>query len=308
MAKILTPTITIFDARGKADLEGNKKIIDHLVRGGVDGALVQGSTGEFMHFTLEERAEYLRFYMEYTAGRMELMAGTGCMNQEDTIALSNAAFDMGYEHCAVIAPYYFAMDQNRIFHYYDRVAKGVKGKLYIYNYPPRTGHSVDPETIRALVDANPNIVGLKDSVAETGHTNMVFRALEGRPFTVYSGFDDHFMLNVANGGGGGICAMSNAMPELWSDMVRSFNTGDQSRCLKLYGLILKLMPIYSVDPTCAAIMRYLLRHRGLNISDNTPSPFDQMGEANCRAAAERMDAVIREYRALGGECPDLSGI
>ena len=132
--------------------------------------------------------------------------------------------------------------------------------------------------------------------------------MEGRPFTVYSGFDDHFMLNVANGGGGGICAMSNAVPELWSDMVRSFNAGNQSRCLKLYGLILKLMPNYSIDPTCAAVMRHMLVHRGLNISLNTPSPFDQMGEENVRAAIRRLDAVLEEYRSMGGFCPRLDNI
>lgn len=300
MVKILTPTITVFDDFGKVDWAGNRKLIDHLVQGGVDGALVLGSTGEFPIFTIDERLTFLRFYMEYTAGRMELIAGTGCTSLTDTISLTNAAFDMGYKICAVITPYYYAMDQEQIFHYYDSLAKAVHGEIYLYNFPARTGMSITPETIRRLAVENKNIIGLKDSVPDTGHTNMVFRAMEGVSFTVFSGFDDHFMLNVANQGGGGICAMSNLVPELWSDLVRSTNRKDYERATKLYSLILKLMPIYNLDGTCAAIIRQLLNHRGLGISEYTPQPFNYMDEEGCRQAAKRLDMVLSEYQKMGG--------
>lgn len=300
MVKILTPAITIFNSWGKPDWEGNKRIIDHLVRGGVDGALVLGSTGEFTELNFDERVEYLRFYMEYTAGRMELMAGTGCTSLNDTIALTNKAFDMGYTACAVVCPYYFSMDQQRIYQYFSKLAQSVHGDIYIYNYPARIGCSVDPATIRRLAEDNPNIVGLKDSVPDTGHTNSVFRAMEGLSFTVYSGFDDHFMVNAANNGGGGICAMSCAVPEIWSDMVRSVNQGDYTRAVKLHGLVLKLMPIYSLDTTCAAIIRRLLAHRGLPISIVSPYPYGEFSEEDCRKAFARLDSVLEEYQAMGG--------
>ena len=166
-----------------------------------------GSAGEFPDLNEQERLDFFRFYAEYVNGRVELLAGPGCIRYADTLALSNAVYELGYTPM-VISPYYFEMDQEKPFVYYDRLAKDVKGDLYLYNFPPRTGHSIAPETIRRLIDANPNIIGLKDSVSTPGHTNMVCRAVEGKPFTVYSGFDDQFLSNIANNGGGGRCLSS----------------------------------------------------------------------------------------------------
>ena len=169
MAKIIAPVVTIFNEEEKPDYAGNKKVIDFLIEGGLDGILVLGSAGEFPDLNEQERLDFFRFYAEYVNGRVELLAGTGCIRYADTLALSNAVYELGYTPM-VISPYYFEMDQEKLFVYYDRLAKDVKGDLYLYNFPPRTGHSIAPETIRRLIDANPNIIGLKDSVSIPGHT------------------------------------------------------------------------------------------------------------------------------------------
>lgn len=97
--------------------------------------------------------------------------GTGSLNFEDTVALSNEVNEMGYEGAMVIGPCYYALDQEKIFVYYDTLAKSIKGNLYIYNFPARSGHSIAPETLKKLVENNTNIKGLKDSVSEPNHTN-----------------------------------------------------------------------------------------------------------------------------------------
>lgn len=167
MAKIIAPVVTIFNEEEKPDYAGNKKVIDFLIEGGLDGILVLGSAGEFPDLNEQERLDFFRFYAEYVNGRVELLAGTGCIRYADTLALSNAVYELGYTPM-VISPYYFEMDQEKLFVYYDRLAKDVKGDLYLYNFPPRTGHSIAPETIRRLIDANSNIIGLKDSVSTPG--------------------------------------------------------------------------------------------------------------------------------------------
>lgn len=79
--------------------------------------------------------------------------------------------EMGYEGAMVIGPCYYALDQEKIFVYYDTLAKSIKGNLYIYNFPARSGHSIAPETLKKLVENNTNIKGLKDSVSEPNHTH-----------------------------------------------------------------------------------------------------------------------------------------
>ena len=134
MAKIIAPVVTIFNEEEKPDYAGNKKVIDFLIEGGLDGILVLGSAGEFPDLNEQERLDFFRFYAEYVNGRVELLAGTGCIRYADTLALSNAVYELGYTPM-VISPYYFEMDQEKLFVYYDRLAKDVKGDLYLYNFP-----------------------------------------------------------------------------------------------------------------------------------------------------------------------------
>lgn len=126
MAKIIAPVVTIFNEEEKPDYAGNKKVIDFLIEGGLDGILVLGSAGEFPDLNEQERLDFFRFYAEYVNGRVELLAGTGCIRYADTLALSNAVYELGYTPM-VISPYYFEMDQEKLFVYYDRLAKDVKG-------------------------------------------------------------------------------------------------------------------------------------------------------------------------------------
>jgi len=298
MAKIITPVVTILDKNEKPDYDGNKKVIDFLINGGVDGILVLGSAGEFPNLTVEERIDFLKFYAEYVNGRAELFAGTGCVSYNDTLRLSEAALELGYMPM-VIGPYYFGIDQEKLYIYYDRLAKDLKGEFYLYNYPPRTGHSIAPETVGKLVKNNSNIVGIKDSVSEAGHTNMICRAVEGYDFTTYSGFDDQFLANVSNNGGGGcIGALSVIVPEIWSDLVRSSNCKNFEKTQSLFHLIQKLMPIYEMDTNCSLMLKKLLVHRGLEIDDRAVFPFNQMSEDVFEKAKGLLDAVLWEYNKV----------
>lgn len=298
MKKIITPVITVLDRSERPDYEGNKRVIDFLINGDVDGILVLGSAGEFPNFSVEERIDFMKFYSEYVNGRVELFAGTGCVSYQDTLKLSREALRLGYTPM-VIGPYYFGMDQEKLFIYYDRLAKEVEGDIYLYSYPPRTGHSLEPETVRRLVRSNPNIKGMKESISEPNHTNLICRAVEGYDFTVYSGFDDQFLANAANNGGGGcIGALSIVAPELWRDLVLSYNNGSLELTLKLFHLIQKLMPIYDMDTNCSLMMKKLLVHRGVEIDDRAVFPFDQMSPEIFSKAASLLDSVLEEHRHL----------
>lgn len=298
MKKIITPVITVLDSNEKPDYEGNKKVIDFLINGGVDGILVLGSAGEFPNLSLEERIDFMKFYAEYVNGRVELFAGTGCVSYRETLKLSVKALKLGLTPM-VIGPYYFGIDQEKLFIYYDRLAKEAGGDIYLYSYPPRTGHSLEPQTIGNLVRNNPNIKGIKESISEPNHTNLICRAVEGCDFTVYSGFDDQFLSNVANNNGGGcIGALSIIVPELWSDLVLTYNNRDYEKAMRLFHLIQKLMPIYSMDTNCSLIMKKLLVHRGVEIDDRAVFPFNQISTEILSKAEKLVDSVLEEYYNL----------
>ncbi|MDO5141768.1 MAG: dihydrodipicolinate synthase family protein [Eubacteriales bacterium] len=299
MAKIIVPVVTVFDRTGKPDREGNQKVADYLIANHVDGILVLGSAGEFTELTATEKQRFLSDYADHVAGRTALYAGTGDINFQQTLALSNSVYAMGYRAPLIVGPYYYGTNQAQLLAYFDALAQSLKGDMYIYNYPARTGCSIAADTLRELVTRDPNIVGLKDTVSEPGHTNQICRAMEGRPFAVYSGYDDQFLYNLAVGGSGSIGGLANVVPDIWSDLIRSANANDMARTVALARLLSRLMPIYEQRCSSSILFKKLMIHRGLAISPQSIFPFDGPDDGAFETMRGLLDQVLADYRQLG---------
>ncbi|EBP4576943.1 dihydrodipicolinate synthase family protein, partial [Salmonella enterica] len=289
MCRIITPSVTVFDEDGHIDTDGNRKVIDFLIAGGMDGILVLGSMGEFTNMSLAERKALLSMYVKHTNGRVELYAGTGCLDVAETIELTNYASEVGYQGVFIIGPYYYGLDQERLFEYYNEVAKSVKCNIHLYNYPARSGHSLDADTVKSIVDANPNVIGMKDSVMIPAHSNEIILAMNKSDFQMYSGFDDQFLYNVAAGGSGGICGLSNIVPEIFGSLVSACRKKDFDKTFQLSNLIHRLMPIYSLDSNPSLIIKKLMNHRGVNINEKSIFPFNDISDEKVLYAKKLLD-------------------
>lgn len=298
MYKIITPVITIFDSKGNIDIEGNQKVIDFLLSKGVDGILVLGSTGEFTKLSFEEKVKLFKIYYDKVQGQVELYAGTGCLTIEETISLTNEVSKIGYEKVMVIGPYYYGISQEELYRYYDTLAKSVHAKIYLYNFPERTGHSFSANTVKELVKNNKNIVGLKDSVTEPGHFNEISIALKEYEFEIFSGFDDQFVYNVSCGGIGGIGALSNIVPEIWRTLVDACIEKNYELTINMSRIINNLMPIYSLGSNVALILKELLIYRGLDISNYSLFPFNEISEVEREKGIKLLEEALEAYNEI----------
>ena len=168
-----TPVVTAFDENGELDLQGNKNIYDHLIGGGIAGLLILGSSGEFYALNMEQKKTLIDMAVPYINKRAKGFFGTACDSMEETVELSNYALRAGADGVMLISPYYFTIDDASIEAFYDEAANKINGPLYIYNFPARTGYDVKPEIVLNLLRRHKNIVGLKDSVSEMGHTRRI---------------------------------------------------------------------------------------------------------------------------------------
>lgn len=298
MCEIIVPVVTVFDENEKPNFEENKKVIDFLVNGGVDGILVLGSTGEFTVLDYEDKLQFAKDYYDYTNGRVDLYFGSNCPSFEDTVKLSNEAIKIGYKGVMVIGPYYFGTDDEKMFIYYNELAKKVDGDIYIYNFPARSGYSISGETYAKLVKENNNIVGLKDSVMDPLHTNRLLRSTEDKKTKVYSGFDDQFLYNLSTGGAGCIGALSNLVPDLWSDLIKATKEKNFDKVYELSTLIHKLMPLYDLDSNFSHLFKRLMGVRGVDISSKSIFPYNQLSEDIYEKGRKILEDVIQEYEQI----------
>ena len=298
MCEIIVPVVTVFDENEKPDFEENKKVIDFLVDGGVDGILVLGSTGEFTVLDYEDKLQFAKDYYDYTNDRVDLYLGSNCPSFEDTVKLSNEAIKIGYKGVMVIGPYYFGTDDEKMFIYYNELAKKVDGDIYIYNFPARSGYSISGDTYAKLVNENNNIVGLKDSVMDPLHTNRLLRSTEGKNTKVYSGFDDQYLYNLTTGGAGCIGALANLVPDLWADLIKATKDKNFDKVYELSTLIHKLMPLYDLDSNFSHLFKRLMGVRGVDISSKSIFPYNQLSEDIYEKGRKILEDVVQEYEQI----------
>lgn len=293
-AKIITPTVTIFDDKGNIDIEGNKLLIKHLIDNGVDGAVPLGSSGEFTAISLDEKKKLIKLYVDESKGRLDLIPGTNSLNFDECVDLSNYAISLGVKGVLILPPFYYGISQAEVFHYFDVLAQRVKGDIYIYNFPARTGFDMSADTTFSLAKKHKNIKGMKDSTANLTHTKEVILKVKDLrdDFEVYSGYDDHFVPNVIAGGNGCIAAISNFEPKLWSDWVAAINDGSFHDVKTIGNIIDRLMPLYSVEMNFSHIFKKFLIDDGLNISEYTIFPFENLDNKDYEFAKDLRDRVM----------------
>ena len=285
--KILTPTVTIFKDDGHVDIEANLRLMDALIDAGIDGFVPLGSTGEFP-FVLdnEEKKAYLSRVIDHTRGRCDLLIGTGGISRDKTVELSNFVLEKGVMGVLIISESYFNMSPLDFYRYYSYMAENIHGNVYIYNFPARTGSSIDADTVLALAEKYPNIKGMKDSILDFEHTASIMRkVLPVRPdFEMFSGYDHHFMENHKLGGAGGVGALSNIAPKVWADWVKATAAEDAEGMEKGLKRINELFPIYSLESNPQKILKEILCREGLEVNTFCHFPYDYLQDGSVEKA------------------------
>jgi 2-dehydro-3-deoxy-D-pentonate aldolase len=306
-AQFLTPVVTAFDSEGNLDHQANKNIYDFLINGGVDGLVIMGSTGEFPFMHDAQKKELIDLAVSYVNHRTKVYIGTACMTVEDTVQLSNYAIDAGADGVMIISPYYFSLSDESLEFYFSQVAQKIKGDIYLYNYPARTGHDLSPEVTLNLLRKHNNIKGYKDTVSEMGHTRKLIQTVQNEfpDFIVYSGFDEYFAHNVLSGGNGCIGGLSNIYPEVFSTWVKAINDQDLKKAADIQEIVDKMMELYDLGPTFIPFTKQAMVLKGIGLEENCQKPLIQPSEKqkeSINLLLQELDArivqVIPEYKGV----------
>lgn len=265
--EFIVPVVTVFDERGQVDLEANIQVWNGLIERGVDGILLHGSNGEFFTLSAAERTQLIEAAVAATRGKVKLIVGTGTNAVDETVALSNRALELGADAVMVVTPFYFGLGHQGIVEYFCAVASQIEGDVMLYNFPARTGNDIDADAVRQIVTRCPNVVGIKDTVTDMGHTRAILEILAdvAPEFIVYSGFDENFAHNGLAGGNGCIAALANIYPELTHAWAEALGVADWERVEKIQHVIDKLADVYTVAPLFVPAVKYAMSVRGLPV-------------------------------------------
>lgn len=224
--KVITAMVTPFldDNDKNVDYEGISFLANYLLANGSDSLLLIGSTGEAAQLSNDEKQNIIKTVRQNTPNWAKIIVSAGDTNTKRVIEKSNQAFDIGADAVLISVPEYIKPPQKDLYHHFSTIAKSVSEKpIFIYNIPGRTGTEIFPETVAKLAQDNPNIIGIKQSVADLDKVSEISIKCP-KDFQIYSGDDSLTLPMLSLGAVGVISVASHLQGTMIKQMIEKFYT------------------------------------------------------------------------------------
>jgi 4-hydroxy-tetrahydrodipicolinate synthase len=234
-----TAIVTPFRA-GKVDEAALQRLIQLQIRGGVDGIVPVGTTGESPTLDYDEHLRVIESSVQFAARKVRVLAGTGANSTQEAIYLTQRAEALGVDGSLQVAPYYNKPTQEGLFQHFREVARATRLPVVLYSIPGRCGVEIGVETVARLARECRTILGIKEAGGSADRVSQL-RAACGPRFTILSGDDSLTLPFMAVGAQGVISVASNVIPREVARMVRAFAGGKLAEAQKLHA---KFYPLF----------------------------------------------------------------
>jgi len=233
-----------------------------LADGGIDGALVCGTTGEGILLSPPERVRVAERFVEARPDGFQIAIHAGAQSTADTVELATHAKEIGADAVAVIAPPYFPLDEPALLEHL-RAAAEACGPLpfYVYEFAGRSGYAIPVAVIERLRETSPNLAGLK--VSDTPWSAIEPYALEG--LDLFVGSEPLVLEALEHGADGAVSGLATAFPEIVAALVhdRDATAGERVSTLRT---LLGPIPFH-------AALKEILVARGVPIHPDVRPPL-----------------------------------
>lgn len=242
--RVITAMITPFKDNGAVDYEAAEALAQHLIAHGSEGLLVGATTGEGATMSAEEKLTLYDRIVKAVGSKAEgkkvpVIGNVGGIDTKASIEFGNAAKATGIDAMLAIVPFYVKPTQEGMYQHFKAIAEGVDLPIILYDVPGRTNVSIQPATIKRLVDACPNIVGIKDATGSWDHVTQE-KILLPDDFMIYSG-DDAFTYPIISAGGTGVISVSSHI--IGDDMLAMIDAFEKGDVQKAFALHKKTYPV-----------------------------------------------------------------
>lgn len=279
--------VTPFTDDDTVDEAAFKQLIDDQIEGGVSALVVLGTTGENPTINHKERQNLVALSIEFTAGRVPVIIGTGTNNTEESVRFSREAAEAGANGLLVVGPYYNKPTQAGLIAHVSEIANTTDCPIIFYNVPGRTASNILPETMLTIANRIPSVVGIKEA---SGDLAQITDLLAHRPadFAVYSGDDEITLPLLLMGGDGVISVISNARPKEMADMTLAGLKGDFAAARDVHFKLVEAMRacFYESNPVP---VKTVLAHEG-KMKAHVRLPLLPLSPGN-------LEAVLDAFRA-----------
>ena len=244
--------VTPFNKDGKIDFKSFEKLINHIIKGGVDFLVPLGTTGESVTLTKEEKKSVLDFVIEINNKRLPVVYGLGGNNTHEIINSIEHTNFKNIDAILSVSPYYNKPTHKGIYQHCKTIAAASPVPVILYNVPARTGSNITAETTLSLAHDIKNIIAVKEA---SGNLEQCMQIIKNKPkdFLVISGDDALTLALIALGADGVISVAGNAFPKDFSELTRQALKGDFEKAKKLHYKLIDIINLLFAEGNPAGI-------------------------------------------------------
>ena len=261
---IIVPLITPLRADQSLDEPALRRMVEHVLAGGVHGVFALGTMGEMPSLSRTMRDDVVRIVAETIARRVPLYVGITDPSFEETVANAERYRATGADFLVVLPPYYYPATGDDLRRYFEQLAERTGGPLVLYDIPSLTKSPIPLDVLDAL-SRDPRIVGYKDSRNDPESLWQTVRRFEARDdFAIMVGIETYLpeaVLGRVTGGpaiaglvpetdmrgvAGGVTGSANVCPDLVVGVYNAARAGDLGALGPLRRRLDELIGIYKI--------------------------------------------------------------
>ncbi|XP_071343689.1 N-acetylneuraminate lyase [Trachinotus anak] len=229
---LVAATFTPFTKEGDIDLSVIGDYVDYLKeKQGVKNIFVNGTTGESMSLTVEERKKLVETWCKEAKGKMDqVIVHVGCMSLKDSQDLARHAAQLGVDGIAVISPSFFKpRNADALTMYLKEVSKAAPGvPFYYYHLPAFTGVDVLAiDVLEGIKHSIPSYSGVKFSSTDLMDFGLCVSQSQDK--SVLYGVDEQLLAALAMGASGAVGSTYNYMGRIMNNLLSEFGNGSLNK-------------------------------------------------------------------------------
>ena len=265
--------ITPMTQEQKIDWDGVKNNVHYFVDQGVAGIVINGSTGEFVSLSKEEKFQMVATVMEEVGGRIPVIVGTAAETTKETIEHTKQAEAHEAAGALIIPPYYMKPKENEMYHHFKEVSRVTNLPIMLYNNPFTSGVNMSTDLMLQIGKECENVRLIKESSGEIDKVRDLARKGKG-DFEVFCGAEELVMESYFVGATGWISVAGNIVPKLVTEMYNHFQKGELEEAWAINDRILPLCTFLEGSGKYVQIVK-----RAMELTGNAggPARFPRLG-------------------------------
>ncbi|MGN1140628.1 MAG: dihydrodipicolinate synthase family protein [Oliverpabstia sp.] len=287
-----------YDEEGNVSPERVRRLTEYFLEKNVKGVYVNGSSGECIYQSVEERKIILENVMKAAEGKLTVIAHVACNNTADSMELARHAQSLGVDAIAAIPPIYFKLPEYAIAQYWNDISSAAPDTDFvIYNIPQLAGVALTP-ALFAEMRKNPRVIGVKNSSMPV-YDIQIIKQRGGEDYIIFNGPDEQFISGRVIGAEGGIGGTYGAMPELFLKMDEYIKAGKIEEARRIQNVVNEIIELLcSAHGNMYAVIKAVIKiNSGIEIG-SVRKPLAALVDHDMRIveeAALKIRKAIEEY-------------